>query len=44
MYLDLGITVRPLEEEVFRLQVTVANIVLVMAVLDPAEYAGHDNL
>lgn len=44
LYLDIGITVRPLEEEVFWLQVAVANIVLVMAVLNTAEYTGHDNL
>lgn len=43
-HLDLRVGVGPLEQEVLRLEVAVTDVVLVMAVLDPAQDARNDHL
>lgn len=44
LYLDLRVRVRALEQEVLRLEVAVANVVLVVAVLNAAEDARNNHL
>ena len=43
-HLNLGVRVRPLEEEALRLEIAVADVVLVVEVLDAAEDRRHHHL